>query len=405
MPSYNASSTIVAWSTSPDYRIAALTGDFTGNNHHVWLDLNISYSFPDGPSYFNNNSSYGTQNEIGAGWSPLTASQKDTVRSVLNAWQAVSGIRFVELDDDLTVGDLRIAITGAVPSSKFGHAYPPTPNVPESGDVWLTSRWAGQPFGSAPSQTSGASFVHDPNVAIKYQTVMHEVGHALGLSHPHTESDKSRFTAPLPQGEDSLYATVMSYTPYTGILGAPGRGIPTTPMPYDILAMHHLYGANLTTNNGNTVYRFDMSDVRLETIYDTGGNDTIMATNRLNHTKFATWYRDPTSFNSEIFRGYRGVQIDLRDGAGLKFLENDGVWGGRGGNKIGFIGDYAAKAYVNEGTPTSNPTYGLTYINDWSNIFIAFGTRIENAIGTDGDDILIGNALAPTCNASRGWRG
>lgn len=396
MPSYNSTSTITPWSISSDYRIAALSGDFTNNNHHVWLDLTITYSFPDGPSYFNNNSGYGRQNEIGIGWSPLTSSQKDTVRSVLNAWQAVSGIRFVEVDDDLTVGDMRFALTGAVPSTKFGHAYQPTPNVPESGDVWLTSRWASQSFGSAPSQTSGTSFTHDPNVAIKYQTLMHEIGHGLGLSHPHTESDKTRYTAPLPLGEDSLQATVMSYAPYTGIFGAPYRGIPTTPMPLDILAIQHMYGANLTTNNGNNTYRFDMSDVRLETIYDTGGNDTIMATNRLGYFKPQSWYRETPDFNSTStrFNGYRGVQIDLREGAGLNYLQRDGAWGGWGGNKIGFIGHYASTAYVNEGTITSNPTYGLTYINDWQNIFIAFGTKIENAIGTDGDDILVGNALA-----------
>lgn len=392
MPNYNATSFITPWSLSSDFRIAALTGNFVSNQHHKWLDLTLTYSFPDGPTYFNDNANYGSQNEVGGGWAPLTAAQKDSVRSVLKAWQDVSQLRFVEVDDDLTVGDLRFAITGAVPTTKFGHAYQPSPNVPESGDTWLTSRWAGQSFGTAPSQTSGAGFTHVADTAIKYQTLLHEIGHALGLSHPHVETGESRFTAALPLGHDSLFSTVMSYAPYTGIFGAPGRGIPTTPMPYDILAIQYLYGFNQTTNSTDTVYRFDMSDVRLETIYDTGGIDTIMVSNRSDYTLFDTFYRVSGDFNSTRFIGYRGVQIDLRAGAGLNYLENDGVWGGRGGNLIGFIGDYAAKTFTPGLTP-AYPDYGLSNISAWTNIFIAFNTWIENAVGSDGNDKLIGNAL------------
>jgi serralysin len=310
----------------------------------------------------------------------------------LAAWQAVSGITFVEVDDDLTVGDLRLAITGAVPATKFGHAYPPVPDVPESGDVWLTSRWAGTDFGSAPSQTSGATFVHDASKAIKFQTLLHEVGHALGLSHPHTESDKTRYTAPLPELEDSLKSTVMSYAPWTGQLGAPNRGIPTTPMVYDILAMQHLYGANLSHNAADTTYRFDMSDVRLETIWDAGGVDTIVATNRSGVFKVDSFHRVAGDFNSTIFIGHRGVQIDLRPAQGINPLDK-GVFGGQAGNMIGFVGDYAAKAYVNEGTPASNPGYGLTYLNSFTNIYIAFQAWIENAVGTAANDRLVGNEL------------
>ncbi len=392
MPRYNSTSTIVPWTLSSDFRVAALSGNFTTNQHNVWLDVNITYSFPDGPSYFNDDASYGVQNEIGTGWSPLTAAQKDSVRAALKAWENVTLLRFTEVEDDLNVGDLRFAITGAVPSTKFGHAYPPTPDVPESGDVWLTSRWAGTGFGSAPSQTSGTVFSHVPDTAIKYQTLMHEIGHALGLSHPHVEAGETRYTAPLPQGHDHLSSTVMSYAPWTGVFGAPGRGIPTTPMAYDILAAQHMYGANLKTNQGDTVYRFDMGDVRLETVYDTGGIDTIVVSNRNSYTFFDTFYRVSGDVSSTYFIGYRGVQIDLRPGAGLDALSNDGVWGGRGGNMIGFIGDYAARTYT-PGILPGNPGYGLSHINSWSNVFIDFNSWIENAVGSNGNDKLIGNML------------
>lgn len=392
MPNYNATSAITPWTVSSDYRVAALSGNFTANQHHVWQDVNITYSFPDGPSYFNDNANYGTQNEIGAGWSPLTAAQKDAVRAALKAWEDLTIIRFIEVDDDLTVGDLRFAITGAVTGTKYGHAYSPAPGMPESGDVWLTSRWAATSFGSAPSQTSGAAFGHATDTAIKYQTLMHEIGHALGLSHPHVETGETRYTAPLPLGHDHLSTTVMSYAPWAGAFGAPGRGIPTTPMPYDILAIQHMYGTNLNTHRGDTTYRFDIGDVRLETLYDTGGVDTLVVGNRYSHTMFDSFSGTAPEHAGVLFRGYRGVQIDLRPGAGLDYLSNDGVWGGRGGNMIGFMGDYAAKTYT-LGVPSDNASYGLTYINSFPNIFIAFNTWIENAVGSDGNDKMVGNVM------------
>jgi len=78
-----------------------------------------------------------------------------------------------------------------------------------------------------------------------YLTILHEVGHALGLKHP--------FEAPvvLPANVDNVNYTVMSYnnvTPY-----------PTTYGPIDIAALRYLYGGDgllgtygLTVNSAGT---------------------------------------------------------------------------------------------------------------------------------------------------------
>ncbi len=57
-----------------------------------------------------------------------------------------------------------------------------------------------------------------------YTTLIHEIGHALGLKHPHDGAPN------LPSGEDNHTNTVMSY-------GFPGAS-PGTPMGYDIMALH-----------------------------------------------------------------------------------------------------------------------------------------------------------------------
>lgn len=67
-----------------------------------------------------------------------------------------------------------------------------------------------------------------------YETLLHELGHLIGLKHPHeTEPDNP---ALLPAGQDGTFYTVMSYSS----LSAPG----TTFAYYDIAALRWLYGGD-----------------------------------------------------------------------------------------------------------------------------------------------------------------
>ena len=87
--------------------------------------------------------------------------------------------------------------------------------------------------------------------------MMHETGHAMGLKHPQEAIGSFGI---MPANRDSLEYTVMSYRSY---IGAPTSGYtnearyPQTLMMYDIAALQEMYGANYSTNSGNTVYRWD----------------------------------------------------------------------------------------------------------------------------------------------------
>ena len=121
---------------------------------------------------------------------------------------------------------------------------------------------------------------------------MHETGHALGLKHPHEV--RGSFGA-MPLDHDSLEYTVMSYRSYVGGLDHGGytngsTSYPQTLMMYDIAALQTMYGANYTTNTGNTVYNWSATTGEMSingvgqgapagnkifmTIWDGGGNDT-----------------------------------------------------------------------------------------------------------------------------------
>lgn len=99
-----------------------------------------------------------------------------------------------------------------------------------------------------------------------YITVLHEIGHALGLEHPF--EGVATITPPL----ESFDGTIMSYNEGGSNFVV---GLPTTPMLFDIATIQYLYGANTSFASGDNTYSFTGNN-EAQTIWDGGGNDTIM---------------------------------------------------------------------------------------------------------------------------------
>ena len=220
-----------------------------------------------------------------------------------------------------------------------------------AGDVWLNS----QVYGPADSLAPGSD---------GFATLLHELGHALGLKHPF-END---FGGPmLADALDTTRHTVMSYSSGTRMtlmeVTLKGNGYsyitydlsPRTLMPLDIAALQVLYGANMVTRSGGTTYQWAPGEIFMETIWDGGGTDTIDCSNQALRCVIDL---TPGNYSS----------IALREtSAQLRAAFN------------------VPDAFQNSDLPPD-------LYNGSNNLAIAYNVFIENAIGGAGNDSLIGNS-------------
>ncbi len=174
-----------------------------------------------------------------------------------------------------------------------------------------------------------------------YNTFVHEIGHALGLAHPHDNGGSSSIFPGVDNAEDDgdLYlnqfvTTIMSYVDIQSSY-SPGYeanwGFAAGPMAFDIAAIQHIYGINRTYNTGNNVYVLPSSNgagTYWSSIWDAGGTDTISgqgASNSviidLNNATLANNDPDAGGFISQVV-GVKGGFTIANSQGGISVIEN-----------------------------------------------------------------------------------
>ena len=198
----------------------------------------ITYSFPDSASDIAYLGSGGPRWANG-----FNADQQAAARKVFEQYGAVSGLTFEELGDDPGENDRNATIRlYDVTGISTARAYSPGSNEAAGDSQYRNGRF------------------EDPKVGTyEFHTLLHEVGHNLGMDHGHEGGPALE----LRPDRDGMEFSVMTYESFVGQNQSPAAYTNSvghyaqTIMMYDIAAIQYLYGANYTYNSGDTVYSFD----------------------------------------------------------------------------------------------------------------------------------------------------
>ena len=319
----------------------------------------INYSFPDSPSDYSNPYYGGSSEPSSTGF----ASAPTQMQAAINyAIGLIRGYTNATIQYNGTgSGDIMVAQSpSANPTS---YAYYPG-NYSAGGDVWF-----GTQYDYSLAKLGNYYFT----------TALHELGHAFGLKHSQETGGPANVAVPSAH-DDSEY-TVMSYRSYVGASTTSGYtnesyGYPQTYMANDILALQTMYGANYTTQNGNTVYTWNATTGQ-EFINGVGqlapGGGAGGSANRIYET---VW--DGGGVDTYDLSNYTtNLSINLNPGASSVFSS-------------------VQLAYLGDGHYASGNVYNAYLFNG------DLRSYIDNATGGSGNDTIIGNAIANVLNGGAG---
>lgn len=274
-----------------------------------------------------------------------TVSEKAAFAAALQSWANVADITFEEVSTAEQADITEMLTSSAVLDWLAGPGTVALHTSPAAGETGL-GLFSGDGYFLSGGVAAGS---------YTFETYVHEIGHALGMAHPHDTGQGTGLFPGVVAASDlgtnrenqDLY-TVMSYNDYRGSIYSSGnptfsRGNVAGPMAFDIAAIQSLYGANLSYRAGDDVYALDAvtgANAMYLCIWDGGGNDTVS------------------------YAGTGNVTIDL----------NSANLNAANGGRLSAV----------------NWSFG-TLAGGYT---IAAGVTIENAIGGSGDDDISGNAVA-----------
>ncbi|SER48652.1 M10 family metallopeptidase C-terminal domain-containing protein [Rhizobium sp. NFR03] len=258
--------------------------------------------------------------------------------------------------------DATLRFAGSDAANPTAFAFYPGPSS-VSGDIWFGDEYAG----------TDLDYLKPKAGNYAWHTLVHELGHALGLKHGHEAEEN----AALPRNVDSVEFTVMTYKAYIGAsLDGYTYGpydAPQTFMALDIAALQTMYGADYSVMSGDTVYRWTpkagVTIIDGQTAISPGAN-----------TIFATLWDGGGKDTFDLTAYKTNLSIDLRAG-GFSVFDKAQLADLGGGPNGGHARGNIFNAFLHDGNTAS---------------------LIENVRAGSGNDRIVGNEIANVLSGNAG---
>ena len=210
------------------------------------------------------------------GFVAMTPAQQQVVKSVLDQYSSVANITF-NLVSDPTLAQIRFGTSNQSNSAGVTYIAENGAGALEQADVFIDNS-VGSAAPAASTMVAGGYGL---------LTLIHEVGHALGLKHPgnYDAGGNSQVHGPyLPAALDNEKFSTMSY------LDNPDSSVyHDTPGVLDIAAVQYLYGANNIGSGQAHTFSFNNSNPFVSSLLSSGMQGTLDISNQsLGSTIFLT---------------------------------------------------------------------------------------------------------------------
>ncbi len=312
-----------------------------------------------------------------ANFKPVTPEQTAAIHTAFGLLSSYTLLTF-EAASSSDTASLRLARNApeppADPSSTGG--YPPSldeQGIPYgtygSGDAWLAGN----------ANVTSSYFGSD-----EFSTIIHEIGHTLGLKHGHETSPNGA----LAREFDNHQFSVMTYRTYTDspfdpISREADGSSPQSYMMFDISALQSMYGANFSRLGKTDTYRWDATGQQL--LNDRPAPNTGVT---LHNKIFSTIWTQGAAATYDLSNFSQDQVNDLRPGRWLAFASNQ-------------LADLKLGDTSPEFKAEGNIYNALLYKDDLRSAIanLTTGSGNDTLIGNDRDNVLeagIGNDILYT---------
>lgn len=323
----------------------------------------------------------------GDGFSQFSAQQIAVAKQALLAWSDVAQLTFTQVGtghtNKATILFGNYDQTGGagaayayLPGSQFSNGNQASSS--SDGDVWINT-----------------AYEYEANPVLwgyGQQTLVHEIGHSLGLEHPgdyNAGQGEISYKNSAEYREDTRQYTVMSYWDESNT-GADFHkdGVhyyAAAPLMDDITAAQRLYGANMEAFTGDTVFGFNSNTER-------------------------AWFEAHSDADPIIFCAWDAGGVDTFDFSGFTDDQQIDLRNAHFSNVGGMIGNVSVSAIVRDGEGNivniiENAIGGRGFDtltgNDFDNR-LSGGLGADSLFGGRGNDVLVGGKGADVLDGGKG---